>query len=602
MNNYIKKYTNLIEYNLRTLFVSQIIFKSMLFSIILPIILFIVNKCILINKIEYINVESIKSMITNPISFILLILALFIILIFNMIDITSLIVLYDASYHKIKISFKELLLNTISKLKRLIHPKNIIIYIVLFLITMLLSFGLIFVLFINHKIPNILNNYYHFKDFELSILFVCICLLLYVTMKTIYMIHFMILDNKDADIALSNSYKLVNKNKIFILFKIIVSQIINVIILTIFIVLITTIITLFKDIIFKNISVNELITKIRFISLIPIYIYIILNKIFSIGIISNSFYNAKEEKELIINNYTYNLTKKKKILAYLLILVFMIISGYSVYNFKDKITTLNFKFEPYHKIEITAHRGANVLYPENTMEAFKKAYELGVEWIELDVVQSKDNQLVVSHDANLKRVSGVNAKIRAMNYNEIKKINVGYYKGGKYKGYRAPLLREVLEYFKDKNVKINIELKPKGNEVNFEQQIIDEVKSLNMEDQVIFASITYSCVKKVKELDPSLRTAYVMPVALGKFYNDENADIFSVEINSLNQKKVNEIHKRGKEVLAWTIDDENTMEYATSLKVDNIITDNLELAKEVNKKNDTRDYLQKYILKLTKNK
>lgn len=72
---------------------------------------------------------------------------------------------------------------------------------------------------------------------------------------------------------------------------------------------------------------------------------------------------------------------------------------------------INPEIEYVRTMQVTAHRGASVFYPENTMVAFEGARDMGAEWIELDVQQSRDGQIIVIHDTNFKRTTGVDAKI-----------------------------------------------------------------------------------------------------------------------------------------------------------------------------------------------
>jgi glycerophosphoryl diester phosphodiesterase len=577
-----------------------LVFKTLLSIIIIPLILLIVNKGIVINKIEYLKVETIKDLITNPISLILLLVGLILIILYNIFDMTSLIVLYDASYHKIQIGFKETIKVTLIKLKKLLHPKNGIIYLYMTLLIALTLIGLVSLLSINYKIPLLLNNYYNFKTYELAVLLVCICILLVLMMRMIFTLHFMILDNKEIEIAINNSYKLIHGNRMVNFLKLILSQFVTAFILFFIIFIITTFISFITRLFIPDTNARTIINIVRIISAILIYIYLLFNNCFNTCIISNAFYNIKNENNYVINNYSYSYNKNDKPLVYIFISIIFILTIISSVNFINKYKTLNIHFDPYQDIEITGHRGSSILYPENTMSAFKKAYEQGAEWIELDVIQSKDLQLVISHDNSMIRTSGKGGKITNMTYDQILTYDVGWYKGSKFYGEHAPLLKDVLEYFKDKDIMINIELKPKGKEINYEESIIDEVKRYHMEDKVIIASITHSCIERVKQIDSSFKTAYVIPIAIGDYYNDEYADIFSVELTSINKDDVKKIHDMNKQIYAWTLDDEYSIQHAIDLKVDNIITDNIELAKYLNIKNDRRDYLSKYIKILLK--
>jgi len=96
------------------------------------------------------------------------------------------------------------------------------------------------------------------------------------------------------------------------------------------------------------------------------------------------------------------------------------------------------------KVEIVAHRGASFDAPENTLAAIKLAWEQKADASEFDVFLSKDGRIVVSHDPNTKRVAGVDRKVVDQTLAELRKLDVGGWKGAKFAGERMPTLDEML--------------------------------------------------------------------------------------------------------------------------------------------------------------
>ena len=110
------------------------------------------------------------------------------------------------------------------------------------------------------------------------------------------------------------------------------------------------------------------------------------------------------------------------------------------------------------KVKIWSHRGANEYAPENTMEAFEKAVELGADGVELDVHQTADNEIVVIHDERLDRTSNGRGFVKNYTLNELRKFD--YARDSKFKGqkhYEIPLLKEVFELLKPTDLSINME-------------------------------------------------------------------------------------------------------------------------------------------------
>ena len=91
----------------------------------------------------------------------------------------------------------------------------------------------------------------------------------------------------------------------------------------------------------------------------------------------------------------------------------------------------------------------------------------------------------------------------------------------------------------------------------------------------------YECIKRVKEIDPNIKTVYVTAVAYGNIASLDAADIVSIEASFITGKLVNGLHERGKQIYAWTVNDEEKIQMMIDLGVDNIITDNPVMAREL---------------------
>ena len=279
----------------------------------------------------------------------------------------------------------------------------------------------------------------------------------------------------------------------------------------------------------------------------------------------------------------------------MIVVTVLILIGGSLFTYQLITGKTNLNIKYIRKMEITAHRGASVKYPENTMSAFVGAKELGADWIELDVQQTKDKQIVVSHDTNLGRVTGVNRDIIDMDYSEIEKLDAGSFFNKKFKGEKIPLLSDVLKYAKENNIRLNIELKPTGEEVDFEKEVVDLIKEYNFENRCVITSQVYSVLENVKKVDKDIKTVYVMSIAIGNITDAEYADAFSVEASNVNEGLVNRVHNEGKELYAWTVNTEESINNMIDMDVDNIITDNIELGKELVEKSKNSDLISEFI-------
>ena len=107
---------------------------------------------------------------------------------------------------------------------------------------------------------------------------------------------------------------------------------------------------------------------------------------------------------------------------------------------------------------IIAHRGESFDAPENTLASVNLAWERGAEAVEIDVRLSKDNHVIVIHDANTKRVGKRNKSVKNTSLAQLKKLDVGSWKSEIYSGEQIPTLKEVLEIVPN-NRKLIIEVK-----------------------------------------------------------------------------------------------------------------------------------------------
>ena len=100
---------------------------------------------------------------------------------------------------------------------------------------------------------------------------------------------------------------------------------------------------------------------------------------------------------------------------------------------------------PITRPRVVAHRGASEDAPENTLPAFRRAWELGVECVELDVHVTRDGHVVVMHDATTKRIGGRDRKIADQTLAELRELDVGGWKSPAFRGEKIPTLGEVLD-------------------------------------------------------------------------------------------------------------------------------------------------------------
>jgi len=209
------------------------------------------------------------------------------------------------------------------------------------------------------------------------------------------------------------------------------------------------------------------------------------------------------------------------------------------------------------------HRGARAYEPENTLRSFKKAIELGVDAVELDVRTTKDDVIVVIHDADVKRTTNGNGQVCELTLREIKSFSTD-------KNEKIPTLEETLEFL-DKKVKVFIELKETG----FEEKVISLIKKHEMKKNVVVVSFLEDALKKIKELDSEIEIGLI-------YAKHKNPLKAALELKAqwlvafyrfMHTANVQKAHENGLKVLVWTVNTPEEVAEMTKKGVDGIASD-----------------------------
>lgn len=265
--------------------------------------------------------------------------------------------------------------------------------------------------------------------------------------------------------------------------------------------------------------------------------------------------------------------------------------------------------------DLEGHRGCRGLMPENTISAFKKALDLGVTTLELDVCISKDNQVVVSHEPYMNMlfcsksdgtpVTKADEKalnLYTMNYEEIKQYDSGIrgnilFPEQQKLATHKPLLSEMIQaceaYIKEKKlkpIKYNIEIKSEEKKYGISQpKTVEEFSDLVYQEiikqlkpeRVILQSFDFNVLKHWKlQMDTKKYKRVILSALVENEMVDStlaklgfNPDIFSPYYKNLTQRRVNMCHEKGIKVVPWTVNTVEDMKAIKALGVDGLITD-----------------------------
>ena len=240
-----------------------------------------------------------------------------------------------------------------------------------------------------------------------------------------------------------------------------------------------------------------------------------------------------------------------------------------------------------HMPLIIAHRGDSANAPENTLAAFRLAYENGADGIELDVMLSADQQLVVIHDDTLDRTSNGHGKVGEMPLTALRELDAGAWFSPKFKGEPIPLLDEVFTELGGKFL-INVELKNyKTPKDQLPELVVALVKKHALSDSVLLSSFNARNLLRAKSLAPEIRTGLLtlpgwlgLPMRgfLGRRYGADDLNPYYRDVSA---KMVQTRHQMGQKVNVWTVDAPNDLRRMQSFGVDMIICNDPAHARQI---------------------
>ena len=251
---------------------------------------------------------------------------------------------------------------------------------------------------------------------------------------------------------------------------------------------------------------------------------------------------------------------------------------------KYNIKIVNHPYLNQPGVAISAHRGGSEEAPENTLESFKYAIELGCSYIETDVQLSSDGIPYIFHDDDLKRLLGKDVVFNSLHSDQIEKLRL-------FKNHPIPKLETALSQFPNALFQIDL----KTDEVAFPAMKI--IEKLNAFARVCIASFSSDRLEKMRKTYP--KTCYSMGpkevlklllASFGLYKNEVPGDclqvpIYQYGIKLVTKRFVKYVQSKDLKIHVWTINDEYTMRKLIDLGVDGIITDRPKLLKEVLSKN-----------------
>ncbi|PAD94389.1 glycerophosphodiester phosphodiesterase [Terribacillus saccharophilus] len=240
---------------------------------------------------------------------------------------------------------------------------------------------------------------------------------------------------------------------------------------------------------------------------------------------------------------------------------------------------------------IIAHRGASDLEPEHTFLSYERALEDGADYIEIDLRQTKDGELVAVHDEDVDRITDGSGKVEDLTLDEIKQLNVD-------KGQKILTLQEIVDKYKD-TAHYYIETRTDSKEnIVMEEQLVSILESQDLieKDRVIIQSFYEDSMLKIHELNSEIPFVRLLRKAEVQELDDETlqhikkyAMAVGIYAGSVDAELLKQIHDNGLQLHVYYYDDEKELApKMLDMKVDGFFTNDpayaIDLVKEANKK------------------
>ena len=235
---------------------------------------------------------------------------------------------------------------------------------------------------------------------------------------------------------------------------------------------------------------------------------------------------------------------------------------------------------------IIGHRGAAGYAPENTIESIHTAADMGIEWVELDVKLTKDQMPIIFHDDTLERTTNGSGLVAETNYEELKELDCGSWYGESFIGVHIPTLEEVIDVLIDRDLGLNLEIKPcPGREKETAEVALDLLSTIwDDHDRLLISSFQHVSLETAMDMAGDWHRDLLLDKEWPENW-DELAEYlkvsaFGVNASSVTREQVESVMEIEKPILAYTVNDPHQARILQSWGVDGFFSDTPDVIKE----------------------
>ncbi|NIK12068.1 glycerophosphodiester phosphodiesterase family protein [Alkalibacillus almallahensis] len=505
----------------------------------------------------------------------ILILVGLIVFILLFIQFAVFIVIAQKQYFKKPITVANALITGFARAKKLLSISVLPLILVLLLLTPFIRTPLNEIVYdLNMSI--LYSGHLSLSYVSLAVYFSILMFVLYIILRWIFVIHFIVIEKNNVRHAIKRSMKLTKRHQKSILINVLSINVLIVVASTFILYLLSLIPNVMTGTIIGELIEHYLVTITSIIATLSTLVLIPVNVI----MLTRLFYQYKHEEEqevtddlelsrsirlAVAERKAYSFFRRRRLLISLLVIVY--VTGVFAYN---QTISGNLVYLDWN-VEVAAHRGDSKNAPENSMSAVESAIEQGLNVVEVDVQLTRDNVLVLHHDKTLLRTAGAPERVSDLTYNELRTHDIGSSFSEEFAGESIPRLEDVFEVAQEAGVKLLLDVKPDENEEALARNLAILLEEKEMIGETYVQSFNNQFLQSIRDENEEIEIGQIVFTAVGDL-SRLDVDFYTVHQTMLSDDLVNELKRDGYGIWVWSTNIDRTANQVLQYDVDGIIT------------------------------
>ncbi|MGY0217313.1 glycerophosphoryl diester phosphodiesterase [Endozoicomonadaceae bacterium StTr2] len=227
---------------------------------------------------------------------------------------------------------------------------------------------------------------------------------------------------------------------------------------------------------------------------------------------------------------------------------------------------------------VIGHRGCAALAPENTLAGIRKAHELGISAVEIDVVLTADGQLVIHHDRTVKRCTDGRGEVLSLTLEQLQQLDAGSWFAPEYAGEKIPTLKDALQLIQQLGLKLNLEIKMHRHAPEpLVEPVIGQLQQCWSDNHnLVISSFDHQALKLCHQLAPEYNIGHLFE-ALPSDWEAMAAAVHAKSIHVCHKKlkaaQAEAIKKAGYELYVYTVNHTDNADHFFNIGVDGLFSD-----------------------------